>query len=773
MSEISVDLSEQSCPVFNLDKDKELILKNKNFIFGKNGSGKSTLTNLIRDQYQSEFDIRIFTGFESILTDSKLNAVVLGTENAEIKRKLDGIESDLEKLNVKLEPLESEYKSLTWMPEYEEDGIIISELLKKNNDAKKNYEQKDNEINRFYQDMARKLKQMNNPQITIPSYNKNYFISDIPKVKELNESEIMQSLETLREQAKQEVQSFKVPKTDFQRILDETNELIQYQIEETTIFEEVGNDSKKKSFADFGRKIHEPGDKCAFCGNTYAPERSIQLENYFSAPVLKEYQEKLRNHVDKLEKEFSTYKQLGLLIENNFYNSFKDKVKQCNELLKLKQKGIIEYLNLLIIEVREKQSNNFMIKASLQMDIPESFSKEIAMISKLIQENNDYSEKLDDEQTKSREALRLHHVYQCLNLKEDYLIEWQGFELESFKLKELEKIVGISSTELESKKSAILGSESNPPKGTIKDLTYQIDELELEKSNLLKKTQNTSILAENINTRLKHSGKSDLQLELQKDENEIEHYLIKDGTNGVRPIDQISTGEKNIIAFLYFMENLSVAGHTKKKIIIFDDPMNSNDDTMQYLIITEMQKLYRGNYNENFNANRDYFICLTHNAHFYLNIQPHGYFKEKKIDTKDKTKTIEVSKYTKNNFYRIMNGVFRKITSEKEDLNTHYEYLWIELESLYENNLINSMLNTMRRIVETYTKFNNVKSQAFYKDKEEQEKLFNVNSHSIDDLSAELVGKTRDQLLELFKQLFYENSAKNHYNSHCKIAILI
>lgn len=137
MSEISVDLSEQSCPVFNLDKDKELILKNKNFIFGKNGSGKSTLTNLIRDQYQSEFDIRIFTGFESILTDSKLNAVVLGTENAEIKRKLDGIESDLEKLNVKLEPLESEYKSLTWMPEYEEDGIIISELLKKNNDAKK------------------------------------------------------------------------------------------------------------------------------------------------------------------------------------------------------------------------------------------------------------------------------------------------------------------------------------------------------------------------------------------------------------------------------------------------------------------------------------------------------------------------------------------------------------------------------------------------------------------------------------------------------------
>lgn len=769
MSEISIDLSKQRCQVFDLEKGNELVLKNKNFIFGKNGTGKSTLTSLIHNQYQTEYDIRIFTGLESILIDSKLNAVVLGKENAEIKRKLTEIESKIEELNDEVEPLKSEYKSLVWKSEYEEDGIIKNELFEKNIIAKKNHQQKVNEINGFYQYMARKLKEMNNPQITVPSYNRNHFIKDIPKNKELNEFDIKQNSDILREQTKPEVSPFKVHESNFQELLDETNQLLQYQIEETISLEEVGSDSNKKRFADQGREIHKPGEKCAFCGNIYTSERSIQLENYFSAPALKEYQENLRLLVSKLSKVVYTYDNINPLNENEFYNSFQNEVQEINKLLKSKQKEIVDYLNLLIKEVREKQFNNFMIKESLQINVPDDFSQIALLIETLIKENNEYCEKLEEEQLKSRESLRLHYVHQCLQLKADYLSEWQGFELESFKLTELEKSAADSGYELEKRKAAILGNVTNPEIGTIRYLVHQIEESEKEKDNLLKETQNTSILAENINDKLKYSGKFNLQLELQKDSNEIEHYLIKDSESGVRPIDQISTGEKNIIAFLYFMENLSIHGHTKKKIIIFDDPMNSNDDTMQYLIITEMQKLYQNKYNEKFNSSRDYFICLTHNAHFYLNIQPHGYFKEKKIDPNDSTKMIEVSKYTKNNFYRIINENFYKVTSEKEDLNTHYEYLWIELASLYESNLINSMLNTMRRIIETYTKFNNVNSQLFYKDKEEQQKIFNVNSHSIDDLSAELIGKTKKQLLDLFKQLFYENSAENHFDSHCKI----
>src|SRR5699024_8375313 len=111
-------------------------------------------------------------------------------------------------------------------------------------------------------------------------------------------------------------------------------------------------------------------------------------------------------------------------------------------------------------------------------------------------------------------------------------------------------------------------------------------------------------------------------------------------------------------------------------------------------------------------------------------------------------------KYNDYGFYRLENGEVIRIKTMEEDFKTHYESLWIELRSLYNNNLINTMLNVMRRIVETYTKFNRINEKDFYEGKEEHEKMFNVNSHSIDDLSAEFIGKgDRDVLLNMFRDL--------------------
>lgn len=107
--------------------------------------------------------------------------------------------------------------------------------------------------------------------------------------------------------------------------------------------------------------------------------------------------------------------------------------------------------------------------------------------------------------------------------------------------------------------------------------------------------------------------------------------------------------------------------------------------------------------------------------------------------------------------------------SEKEDLNTHYEYLWIELAELYNRNLLNSMLNSMRRIIETYIKFNKINQVSFYENKEEHMKIFNVNSHSIDDLSAETIGKTKKELLSMFEQVFIDNKAEDHFKTYWRI----
>jgi len=210
---------------------------------------------------------------------------------------------------------------------------------------------------------------------------------------------------------------------------------------------------------------------------------------------------------------------------------------------------------------------------------------------------------------------------------------------------------------------------------------------------------------------------------------------------------------------LYFVEKLEEIKQgsvEKPKLIVFDDPMSSNDDTMQYLIIGELQRLYQGKDRRKYDNNKDLIVILTHNVHFYLNVQPHGNFKD------DKGKT----KYDKNNFYRIDNHQFIKVTSQKDDFKTSYEALWVELKDLYDCGHKNAMLNSMRRIIETYIKFNQLNQDKFYRNNEQYLKLFNVNSHSIDDLSAETFTENVEEMKSLFSQIFADNGCSEHFKKY-------
>ena len=74
----------------------------------------------------------------------------------------------------------------------------------------------------------------------------------------------------------------------------------------------------------------------------------------------------------------------------------------------------------------------------------------------------------------------------------------------------------------------------------------------------------------------------------------------------------MSTGEKNIVAFLYFIEKLNelnLKDGNKEKIVIFDDPMNSNDDAMQYFISEELKQIMK-KCDKGFGK----YILLTHNT---------------------------------------------------------------------------------------------------------------------------------------------------------------
>ena len=81
----------------------------------------------------------------------------------------------------------------------------------------------------------------------------------------------------------------------------------------------------------------------------------------------------------------------------------------------------------------------------------------------------------------------------------------------------------------------------------------------------------------------------------------------------------------------------------------------------------------------------------------------------------------------------------------------------------------NMLLNPIRRIIETYTKFNGLNQSDFFVNTPGARKLFNVNSHSIDDLEAELNGKLKQEIVALFKSCFEENNAIAHFQKFLEI----
>jgi wobble nucleotide-excising tRNase len=199
--------------------------------------------------------------------------------------------------------------------------------------------------------------------------------------------------------------------------------------------------------------------------------------------------------------------------------------------------------------------------------------------------------------------------------------------------------------------------------------------------------------------------------------------------------------------------------------VVLDDPMTSNDDTMQYIMINEIQRYYRGIKDGN------YFVLLTHNVHFYLNVRPNTGTRYKiKVDGEEK----EIRFYEKYGVLHLFSdgkrSTIQVIEKGKHDFKTSYETLWKELSFLYSaaDATPDLMLSSCRKICETYMHFTKKGLDTFYGENTSAKKLFDVNQHSIDDLEAELNGRTKDEIKKILKGLFEQNGAGDHFDNYWK-----
>lgn len=151
-----------------LFKGKQLELSSKNFIYARNGSGKSTLSKAIYNQKQSEFEVHVFNGFDSLIGENEnldafslaVNASEKEAEIKELKEKITKAEQDLSLVK----------KILVEKNGENEEPTLYDECLEKS----RVFNEQDRKIQNFYKDSARTISLKTNPVIVDNprSYNK-------------------------------------------------------------------------------------------------------------------------------------------------------------------------------------------------------------------------------------------------------------------------------------------------------------------------------------------------------------------------------------------------------------------------------------------------------------------------------------------------------------------------------------------------------------------------------------------------------------------------
>ena len=712
---MKVDLSEKI--IFDVDTisfDKQI-----NFVYGKNGTGKSTLCKLIKKQYGLSMDVRIFQGFEKLLgEDEKLNAVLLGKENIKINKKINDLENEIEKRNKEKE----NKKSQIMEPENPDEENLYTKYKK----SKWHYEKQNNKIENFKSTAAKYIKNINNPQIAKPTYNKNDLEIDIKKANRLDSADIEKLKNILKSDIKKA--TFIDAKADYKlsELLLKINRLLTKKVEEEIIIKRIDN-NEKRNFAESGLKIHKAGDYCAFCGNKISDETIIELKRYFDVDKVKRFETEIVDFIRELKLKKDELNKIKL-DSAEFYSDYQDEVIKCMRKIENIISKYEEFLDRLISALNKKRTRLFSETDEMKLYIPEDIKEVIDSYNEIVKSNNE--SELELKQKNAKHKLRHHYVKLKLD-KFDYDVACN-----ELKNRELNKNVckkDIDKVTIE-----------------INQIVNEIKNINAELIDSHKGTISEEILAENINKNLKDYV--DFELIYCGAKNNKGYYQVKDlQTVEVREITKLSKGEKNIIAFLYFLETLDDINKktNKQRVIVFDDPMTSNDDTMQYIMMIELQNLMK-NLNDS-----EVFVLLTHNAHFYINVS--WYLK---------------NDYKKYSFYRFISNGFEtkveKINKKEDDLKTSYSGLWYDLKYLYNDEKCRPEIlhNIIRRIIETYCKFNVIKENEFYEDTPEARKFFNVNSHSIDDLDIDLNGRSKKEIMKVMKKCFYKKNAQNHFDAH-------
>lgn len=563
-----------------------VLFKPINIFYGRNYSGKTTLSRIVRaletgnisDKYENpQFEVSI-----KDVADSTPNNLISHGKKIRVFNE-DFVKDNLRFIanpNESITPfaiiggnatIEAEIQELKNDLGNDQDGSESGFYLElKNastiaNTALQAFQTENNSLN---QQLS--YKSTNNPngikykseKFGEQNYNINKLQSDINSVlatsyQPLTDDKVIEKLNLLNERANPDIPPISKPNLDLITLNEKAKEYVTKSISSSNKIEQLLKDAILNRWVKEGRLLHKNKlGKCSFCGNEISVDRWNELDSHFD-----EESEKLEKEIDTLilqtENSIRNIETQLPINKNTFYSKFHSDL---DILISQRQQAIDNIkseLNRIKSSLNERKDD--LLTPKTYVDITDT-SKQLedcwTTFESFRTQANDYSNSLENEQSKAKKSLRLREVYDFIGT-----IQYTN------KTTSIQALKTISETEIQNRKAID------------EKIKQQIVKIE-DKERLMKDEEKGALkVNEYLNNFFGHDFLS-LQAKEESDK-KIRFEIVRNG----KKAHHLSEGECSLIAFCYFMAKLEdVETKGSKPIIWIDDPISSLDSNHIFFV---------------------------------------------------------------------------------------------------------------------------------------------------------------------------------------------
>lgn len=535
-----------------------------NVIYGGNGSGKSTLTYLLSDLAAGKWD----SG--TILTakdDTNQRSWKIEHANPELTSCLSVFNTDYVNKNLRFE--NGEANSLLYLGEESIDNQKRREVLEQAiltadestiptfQKKLKEYEETRNNIGKMGATKVSKKLQNVDDRYNGRRYNRKHFLEAVDKYlqdprnsnppnksKEMTspkkpDFDIDEQIKRVESPAKTKLPILSSLSIPLIEMTDQVSRILAQTVTSEAI-EALKNNHKAATWVQTGMQLHQAGDQCLFCEGIYTGDRIDRLNRHFdkSMRLVQQGIDTLDTQISECEQQceqFAASLEPPRALDDARTKLWVDQAKTLRSDITL----VKEYLIFLRKELARKRKELFQaleIDETRKEGMPPYYA-DIASLNVIINEHNSDIDNYDN--LKKQVCSKVIHYY-VKKVQSDYTAAINGIQ---------------------------------EAQGNLNKAKQERDNNVTELQRLQNSQQDRVHFAELLTSDLhRYFGRDELTFELSG-----EAYSIQ--RNG-KKAENLSEGEQRSIALLYFLRDIeSSDAKLRQRIIIFDDPVSSVDDS--------------------------------------------------------------------------------------------------------------------------------------------------------------------------------------------------